>query len=314
MERSSIYSPTAKIARYARFASSSRSVSTSSRQTLNRSYQAAARSCSTTESAGQRPTCSSAGALERPKRSVYRITPRGLALRTQHPDGFDDAVLAQFPEFQEFLARGSGSARKARQPAGAEPEGASAPEATIRTAADTDEATPREQIESAYAQLYAALEDELLEQVRAQSPDFFEQLVLDVLGAMGYGGNLDDARTRLGRSGDEGLDGVIREDPLGLDRIYVQAKRWQDSVGRPVVQAFVGALQGARASKGVLISTASFTAEAQRYAESIGVRVILIDGRQLASLMIEHNVGVSIARRYDLKRVDIDYFSTDDAS
>lgn len=129
---------------------------------------------------------------------------------------------------------------------------------------------------------------------------------------MGYGGRRPGASERLGRTGDEGLDGVIREDKLGLDVIYVQAKRWQGSIGRPVIQAFVGALQGARASKGVMITTSTFTAEAQRYAEGVSPRVILVDGRELAELMLDHDVGVSTSTRYEIKNVDEDYFGDPD--
>jgi restriction system protein len=147
-----------------------------------------------------------------------------------------------------------------------------------------------------------------------QSPEFFEQLVLDVLYAMGYGGRRDDAAQRLGQSGDEGVDGVIREDRLGLDQIYVQAKRWQNHVGRPEIQKFFGALHGKRAIKGVFITTSTFSKDAVAYAESVTPRVILIDGKELAQLMIEHGVGVTVAREYALKRLDLDYFATEDDS
>jgi restriction system protein len=145
-----------------------------------------------------------------------------------------------------------------------------------------------------------------------QSPAFFEQLVLDVLRAMGYGGTHEDAASRLGQSGDEGVDGVIREDELGLDLIYVQAKRWQTAVGRPEIQKFFGALHGKRASKGVFITTSSFTSEAATYAESVTPRVILVDGKELTRLMVEYDVGITAERRYEIKRIDLDYFATDD--
>jgi restriction system protein len=160
--------------------------------------------------------------------------------------------------------------------------------------------------------LRAALAAEVLERVKEQSPAFFEQLVLDVLRAMGYGGTHEDAVERLGQSGDEGVDGMIREDELGLDLIYVQAKRWQNPVGRPEIQKFFGALHGKRASKGVFITTSSFTADAASYADSVTPRVILVDGKELARLMIEYGVGVATARRYDVKRIDLDYFAGDD--
>jgi restriction system protein len=133
--------------------------------------------------------------------------------------------------------------------------------------------------------------------------------VLDVLSEIGYGGSREDAAKRLGRSGDGGIDGVIREDRLGLDQIYVQAKRWERSVGRPDVQAFVGALQGVRASRGVMITTSSFTKEAREYADGVSPRVVLLDGQELADLMVEHDVGVSVVNTYAIKRVDSDYFA-----
>lgn len=145
-----------------------------------------------------------------------------------------------------------------------------------------------------------------------QTPEFFEQLVLDVLQAMGYGGSREDAPQRLGRSGDEGVDGVIREDRLGLDLIYVQAKRWTNVVGRPEIQRFFGALHGRRATKGVFITTSGFSREALEYAEGVSPRVILVDGQELAQLMIEHGVGVTVNRKYEIKRLDLDYFAMDD--
>ena len=172
-------------------------------------------------------------------------------------------------------------------------------------------------MDAAYAALREALKLELLDWIRSQSPEFFERLVLEVLLAMGYGGSRSEAARRLGRSGDEGLDGVIWEDRLGLDLIYVQAKRWKDesTVGRPAVQGFVGALQGARAEKGVFITASAFSGEAQRYAENVSPRVILIDGPALAELMIDYDVGVSATQQYVLKKVDEDYFgSGDDAT
>lgn len=152
---------------------------------------------------------------------------------------------------------------------------------------------------------------ELLDRIHDQSPEFFEQLVLDVLREMGYGGRREDVQ-RLGRSGDEGVDGVIREDALGLDLIYVQAKRWQNPVSRPDIQRFVGALHGQRASKGVFITTSRFSAEAVSYAGGITPRVILIDGDELAELMITYGVGVTSVRIYDVKKIDLDYFTSDE--
>jgi restriction system protein len=236
------------------------------------------------------------GLLERPKRSVYRITERGRTVLGQNPERVDLKVLAQFEELHEF--------RQAKAPN----EGV----ATVPKVAPSSDQTPEEQIDTAYAQLRSALAAEVLDRISEQTPEFFEQLVLDVLHGMGYGGRRDDSVHRLGKSGDEGVDGVIREDELGLDLIYVQAKKWANPVGRPEIQKFFGALHGQRATKGVFITTSTFSAEAKAYAEGVTPRVILVDGQQLARLMIDHGVGVTVARTYRLKRVDLDYFVTDD--
>jgi restriction system protein len=147
--------------------------------------------------------------------------------------------------------------------------------------------------------------------VKKSSPTFFEELVVDLLVAMGYGGSVADAGQAVGGSGDGGIDGIIKEDKLGLDVVYVQAKRWKDVIGRPLVQAFTGSLEGVRASKGVFITTSSFSQDAMDYVKRIEKRIVLIDGRQLAELMIDHNVGVAISRTYSVKRIDLDYFDQD---
>jgi restriction system protein len=152
------------------------------------------------------------------------------------------------------------------------------------------------------------LESDLLDQVKNASPAFFERLVIDLLVSMGYGGSRQDAGRAVGKSGDGGIDGIIKEDKLGLDVIYVQAKRWEATVGRPDIQKFAGALQGFRANKGVFLSTSAYTREAMEYANSITTRIILIDGKELAKLMVDHNVGVSTAGMYELKKIDADYF------
>lgn len=234
--------------------------------------------------------------LERPRRSVYRITDRGRSALEENSARIDLRVLRQYPELAAF-----------RRPTAAEAAGVAEPLEEI--------ATPEERIETAYAELREALSAELLDRILRQTPEFFEQLVLDVLVAMGYGGSRREAAARLGRSGDAGIDGVIQEDQLGLDVIYVQAKRWGDNpVGRPTVQAFVGALQGARASKGVLITSSTFSQEARDYAASVTPRVILIDGVRLAQLMVDHDVGATAIGRYVLKRVDEDYFGLEDGA
>jgi len=214
----------------------------------------------------------------------------------ENPDRVDLKVLAQFDELEEFRQGSS---------AGEAPSPQDSP--TTR-----EEQTPEERLERANRELSATLAVELLDQILAQTPEFFEQLVLDVLLAMGYGGNREDAADRLGRSGDEGVDGVIREDRLGLNLIYLQAKRWTGAVPRPDIQRFMGAMEGQGASKGVFITTSSFSDPAMEYVErATQKRVILIDGTRLANLMIEHGVGVTVERQYDVKRLGLDYFVTD---
>ena len=171
------------------------------------------------------------------------------------------------------------------------------------------DATPEEALDAAYGRLRLDLEGELLEQVRSASPSFFERLVVELLVRMGYGGTLRDAGQAVGKSGDGGIDGIIKEDRLGLDVIYVQAKRWGSTVGRPEIQKFAGALQGHRARKGVFITTSSFSTDALDFASRIDSKIVLIDGPALAKYMIDHNVGVSLARSYEVKKIDSDYFS-----
>jgi restriction system protein len=235
-----------------------------------------------------------AGALKRTQRGVYQITDRGLRLLQQRKDGITVKDLMQFPEFREFV-----------QPI--KVYGADGNE----SASSSEGRTPLERLEAAYQESREALASELLERVRQVTPSFFEQLVLDLLTAMGYGGTLEDAARAVGRAGDEGIDGVIKEDKLGLDVVYVQAKRWQQNIGRPDVQAFVGALAGKKARKGVFITTSDFTKEAREYVQNIDAKIVLIDGRQLAELMIDHDVGVTVVQTYKLKRVDSDYFESE---
>ena len=174
--------------------------------------------------------------------------------------------------------------------------------------ADDSARTPEEDLISAYQLLRSALANEVLEAVKKSTPRFFEELVVDLLVAMGYGGSVADAGRAVGRSGDDGIDGIIKEDKLGLDVVYIQAKRWKDSVGRPLVQAFAGSLEGVRARKGVFITTSTFTADAVDYVQRIEKKIVLVDGTRLADLMIEHNVGVTVAQTFMIKRLDSDYF------
>jgi restriction system protein len=229
-----------------------------------------------------------AGLLSRPKRGVVRITGRGRKVVAEHPDRVDVRVLSEFPEFIDFKGR-SREPRQAGEPAVAE-----------------NETTPREAVSAAVNEANAAV---VLDRVRRREPAFLERLVLSVLTAMGYGGAAGAAE-HLGKVGDEGLDGVIRQDALGLDRIYVQAKRYgsANAVGRPEIQAFVGALHGAQADRGIFITTSRFTPEAITYADRVAARVVLIDGPALSGLMVRHNIGVQDQQTYVIKRVDEDFF------
>ena len=232
-----------------------------------------------------------AGLLAAPKRGVFKITERGLQALASNPARIDARYLEQFPEFLDFRE----ASRSVSVPT-------DVPELT------PNRSTPEETIELAHQGLRAQLGQELLARILACSPSFFEQLVVELLVKMGYGGSRRDAGERIGQTGDGGIDGIIKEDRLGLDTIFIQAKRWQGMVGRPEIQKFVGALQGQRARKGVFITTSSYTAEARDYVSRIDTKVVLIDGQQLSGLMIDFDVGVSVAASYLVKRVDSDYF------
>ncbi len=235
-----------------------------------------------------------AGLLESPRRGHFRITQRGLEVLKNPPPRIDIKFLAGFEEFA------ASRARPRRQPG----KGDVTPDAT-------QEETPEELLEASYEHLRKDLAEQLLDKVRKCSPRFFERLVVDLLVAMGYGGSREDAGQAVGQSGDEGIDGIIKEDKLGLDAVYIQAKRWANSVGRPIVQAFAGSLEGQRARKGVLITTSSFTQDAIDYVTRIEKRIVLIDGGRLASLMIDHGIGITEVARYQINRVDLDYFEED---
>jgi restriction system protein len=240
-----------------------------------------------------------AGLLERPARGVTRITERGVDILESHPERVDLSVLNEFEEYREFRSPSSDDREDAPQRAAEASESDASPEETIETAVDT---------------LKTALAHDLRSKLASSSPEFFEQVVVDLLLAMGYGGSKREAGERLGQSGDMGIDGVVREDILGLDAIYLQAKRWDPSrtVGRPDVQGFVGALHGARASKGVFLTTARFSREAQDYAATVTPRVVLIDGAEMTRLMIDHGVGVVARQTYTLNRIDEEYFLESD--
>jgi restriction system protein len=245
-----------------------------------------------------------AGLLESPRRGLFRITDRGRQVLARNPSRIDVSLLDEFEEFRAFRTRrreGTSEVPSMRPVGAAPPLAPSVPE-------PPQDQTPEDLLASAYRRLRRDLEIELIEQVKAASPTFFERLVIDLLVAMGYGGSRQDAGRAIGKSGDGGIDGIIKEDKLGLDVIYVQAKRWEGTVGRPEIQKFAGALQGQRAAKGIFITTSTYSRDAIEYAEIINSKIILIDGEQLAGLMIDHNVGVSTVGMYELKRIDNDYF------
>lgn len=245
-----------------------------------------------------------AGLIDTTRRGYFRITLRGTELLGTNPDLIDASTLENYEEFRAFRSRRS-------EEKGGLQHDLPTTLAPLSPASTVPEATPEELFSQAYQRLRSNLETEVLEQVKAATPAFFERLVIDLLVAMGYGGSRRDAGKAVGRSGDGGIDGIIKEDKLGLDVIYVQAKRWEGTVGRPEIQKFAGALQGQRANKGVFITTSGFSREAQEYAGIIPSKIILIGGEQLAALMVDHNVGVSPVSRFEIKRVDSDYFEGD---
>lgn len=236
-----------------------------------------------------------AGLLERQSRGRYHITDRGLMVLQNPPSLIDNNFLGQFAEFNEFkTAKGVKTS-------------ASRSVNNLVVDGEADE-TPEESLDSSYQSLRRAIAQDLLDRTRLCSPRFFEKLVVDLLVAMGYGGSRQDAGQAIGKSGDDGIDGIIKEDKLGLDAVYIQAKRWQAQVGRPVVQAFIGSLEGQRARKGVLITTSGFTSDAREYVNRIEKKIVLIDGEQLAQFMIDHGIGVTDVVVYTIKKVDSDYF------
>ena len=237
------------------------------------------------------------GLISSSKRGMFQITEAGRALLTENPRQIDVGLLDRYQAFREFRSR-----RRDRREGGAEQE-----TMVLQQQLNTDQ-TPEDALAAAYQKLRSNLEVDLLDQVKAATPAFFERLVIDLLVAMGYGGSRRDAGRAIGRGGDGGIDGIIKEDKLGLDVIYVQAKRWEATVGRPEIQKFAGALQGQRANKGVFITTSDFSRDAEEYANAINSKIILIDGERLATLMVDHNVGVAGVGVYELKRVDSDYF------
>lgn len=227
--------------------------------------------------------------LESPRRGRFRQTERGAEVLRTEPSSIDMGFLMRFPEYVAFRSR-------VRRENGQE----SLPEAA--------EKSPEEMLELSYQSLRSTLAQDILERVKRCSPRFFEGLVVDLLVSMGYGGSRRDAGQAIGRSGDGGIDGIIKEDRLGLDVVYIQAKRWSGTVGREVVQAFAGSLEGQRARKGVLITTSQFSQHAVDYVSRIEKKIVLIDGDQLTQLMIDFEIGVAEVSRYVVKKLDLDYF------
>ncbi|MDR3405278.1 MAG: restriction endonuclease [Chthoniobacter sp.] len=241
-----------------------------------------------------------AGLAELSREATLRITPSGAELLKNPPPRLNRQVLMDFEPFKKFMLE-----QKQRGPRAAQAKAFdSVPPITV----EEDEATPEERIGTAFAELRETLVADLLAKLATINPFRFEQVVLDLLVAMGYGGSRKEAAAVTQKTGDEGIDGVINEDRLGLDVIYIQAKRWKANVGRPEIQSFVGALAGKKASKGVFITTSSFHENAREYATGLHQKVILIDGQRLAELMIEHDIGVAEEHAYHVKKIDSDYF------
>ncbi len=232
-----------------------------------------------------------AGLLEDTRRSYFRITDKGAEVLAKSPTEINIKFLQKFPEFNEF--------RKKKD------DGEEEQEQVIQ---EDSSQTPQELLEYGYQKIKRDLAQELIESVKKASPRFFEQLVVELLLKMGYGGSLKDAGKAIGQSGDGGIDGIIKEDKLGLDVIYIQAKRWENVVGSKEIRNFVGSLVGQKANKGVFITTSGYTKDALEYVKTITHKVILIDGEMLSQLMIENNVGVSGVINYEVKKIDSDYF------
>ncbi|WP_018621032.1 restriction endonuclease [Spirosoma luteum] len=236
-----------------------------------------------------------AGLIESPRRSYFILTGRGRGVLEEKPPKINIAFLRHFPEYVEFQSpkRDENGPQQANRPTD-----------------DVSTQTPEETLDSTYQSIRKTLSQDLLAKIVSQSPAFFEKLVVELLVKMGYGGSIKDAGKAIGKSGDEGIDGTIKEDKLGLDVIYIQAKKWAPGnvVGRPELHKFVGALAGQGAKKGVFITTSSFTKEARDYAPRNETKIVLIDGEELTQLMIDYNLGVTVQQTYEIKRMDNDYF------
>lgn len=235
-----------------------------------------------------------AGLLNSPKRAIYTLSDRGRKVLRENPTQIDDRYLKRFPEFLDFKNR-----RRKK----------SDDDKSTLTENDFSK-TPLETLDLAYQEIRSALASDLLDRVLELSPLFFERLVVELLVKMGYGGSIKDAGQAIGKTGDEGIDGTIKEDRLGLDTVYIQAKRWSRNnvVGRPELQKFVGALAGQGAKKGIFITTSSFSKEAKEYAPKNDTKIVLIDGEELAEYMIDYDLGCTTQQTYEVKKIDNDYF------
>ncbi len=231
-----------------------------------------------------------AGLLESRKKGYFTVTQKGLSVLRENPVSINVNFLTRYEEFNEFRRRKKSEIMELE-----------------KGETETEQLDPRESLEISYQQLHNELVLEILSITKKCSPSFFESIVIDVLTKIGYGGSRTDAGKAVGKSHDGGIDGIIKEDRLGLDVIYIQAKRWEGTVTRPEIQKFAGALIGKKAKKGVFITTSTFSREASEYADLTG-NIILVDGEMLAKLMIEYDVGVSKVKSYDVKKIDSDYF------
>jgi len=235
--------------------------------------------------------------LEATRRGYYKITQRGRELLAEKPEIINVKLLEKYPEFQEFKSLKGTRSKNSNEIVDPKPK------------PEISDITPSEALEAAYENLRDELAADLLAKLKQTSPAFFEHIVVELIVNMGYGGSRSDAGKAIGKSGDGGIDGIIKEDKLGLDVVYIQAKRWDTTpVGRPDVMQFAGALQAHRANKGIFITTSRFTEEAKGYVSQIGSKIVLIDGERLTNLMIDHDVGVSTISTYPVKRIDGDYF------
>lgn len=234
-----------------------------------------------------------ANLLQRPKRAHFTITEKGKEILTKNTETINRKFLEQFPEFIEFQNK-----KKDKRPS------------TPLEQPGLSLTTPEERIGVAYDEITSEIKSELLSKVLDSTPEFFERLIVRLLVSMGYGGSVEQAGTHLGKSGDNGVDGVINEDKLGLDLIYIQAKRFalDNTIGRPEIQKFVGSLIGKGANKGVFVTTSTFSNHAHEYATNVPQRIILIGGEELTSLMLEHDVGVRVNQTIAIKRIDEDFF------